>query len=185
MRRMMSRSAHLVLLCMAAFIIAGCTSVPMPKGTSKGYATVRFIKPNEPLAEDNLPQFIEAHRMIKESVVDQMQQHGLQVVDHDADLIVAYLVVLQDNVKTFYSNQYYGSQDFMPIVNTAFKERAKKSYPENIQKRIVVIDLIDAGTYKLVYRDYAVTGAVADLPEAERRQVIGNVVSAALQQFFK
>jgi len=177
-------AGRLLMLYLLAMCFAGCTSVPMPKGSSKGYSTVRFVTPNQPLAEDKLPQFIEAHRMIKQSIVDQMQQHGLKVVDQNADLLVAYLVVLQDNVKTSYSNQYYGYQDFMQIVDAAFKERLKKKYPEEVQERILVVDLIDAKTYKLVYRDYAISGAVANLSEADRQEVINKVVATALQRFF-
>jgi hypothetical protein len=177
-------AGRLVMLVMLTMGFAGCTSVPMPKGSSKGYSTVRFVTPNPALAEDNLPQFIEAHRMIKASITDQMQQHGVQVVDQNADLLVAYLVVLQDNVKTSYSNQYYGYQDFMKIVDAAFKARLKKSYPEEVEERILVVDLIDARTFKLVYRDYAISEPVANLSEADRQAVINRVVAAALQPFF-
>lgn len=181
----LSRTVRFILLPILTVWIAGCSSVPMPKGSSKGYSSVRFVAPNEPLADDKLPQFVEAHQMIKKAISDQMEQHGLKVVESDADLIVAYLIILQDNVSTSYSNQYYGYQDFMDIVNLAHEEGMKKSYPEKVEKRAVVIDLIDAKTFKLVYRDYAVTGPVANLSEADRQDVINKVVATALQRFFR
>lgn len=184
MRMRVSQTGRFVLLTMLTVCFAGCTSVPMPKGSSKGYSTVRFVAPNQPLAEDKLPQFVEGHRMIKKAITAQMEQHGLQVVEQNADLIVAYLVILQDNVRTSYSNQYYGYQDFTDIVDLAFEKGSKKDYPEKVEKRAVVIDLIDAKTYKLVYRDYAISGPLAYLSAEDRQKVINEVVSKALQKFF-
>jgi len=185
MHGIITRTARYILLPLAAVYLAGCTSVPMPKGSSKGYSSVRFVAPNQPLAEDSLPRFVEAHRMIKSAISGQMEQHGLQVVEKDADLIVAYLVILQDNVSTSYSNQYYGYQDFMDIVNLAHDKGMKKSYPEKVEKRAVVIDLIDAKTYELVYRDFALSGSLAHLSEADRQNQIENAVATALQRFFR
>jgi hypothetical protein len=121
----------------------------MPKGSSKGYSSVRFIAPNAPLGADETPTFVEANRMINQAVAAQMEKNGLKVVAGNADLIVAHLIILQDNTSTSYSNQYYGLQEFSDIVTLAHKEGMKKHYPENVQKRALVIDLIDAKTYSL------------------------------------
>ncbi len=179
------RIIQFALLSVLAFCFAGCKSVPMPKGTSQGYSTVRYIAPNAPLAEDQLPRFVEAHRMIKAAVESEMENHGLKMVDQNADLIVAHLIILQDNVSTSYSNQYFGLKNFSELVDLAHKEGMKESYPEKVLKRAVVIDLMDAKTNKLVYRDYALTGSVAHLSEAERQEHIQNLVAQALQKFFR
>ncbi|HSR87472.1 MAG TPA: hypothetical protein VLL07_00845, partial [Pontiella sp.] len=60
----------------------------MPKGSSKGYSTVRFIAPNAPLGEDASPRFVEANRMIREAIAAEMKKNGLEVVEGNADLIV-------------------------------------------------------------------------------------------------
>jgi hypothetical protein len=157
----------------------------MPKGSSKGYSTVRFIAPNAPLGADDDPVFVEANRMIKKAISTQLENNGLKVVEGNADLIVAHLVILQDNTSTSYSNQYYGLQDFADIVTLAHKEGMKKHYPESVQKRALVIDLIDAKTYKLVYRNYALSGMLSHLSEQERQEHIDTGVAQTLQQFFK
>jgi hypothetical protein len=165
--------------------MTGCASVPMPKGSSKGYSTVRYIAPNAPLGEDASPRFVEANRMIKDAVASEMEKNGLQVVEGNADLIAAHLIILQDNASTSYCNQYYGVQDFFKIVSLAHKEGMKKDYPEHVQKRALVIDLIDANTYKLVYRDYVVSGSLANLSEQDRKTFIDSMVAQTLQQFFR
>ena len=174
--------------CFALLVsfVAGCaTRVPMPKGSSKGYSTVRYIAPNAPLGEDASPRFVEANRMIIESVAAEMEKNGLQIVEGNADLIAAHLIILQDNASTSYCNQYYGLQDFFSVVSLAHKEGMKKEYPEHVQKRALVIDLIDAKTYKLVYRNYALSGALTNLSEEDRQTHIDSMVSLTLQEFFR
>jgi hypothetical protein len=181
----LSRTGRFFILLLLATSVAGCTTIPMPKGNSKAYSTVRFIAPNQPLGEDGAPEFVEANRMIKESIAAQMEKYGLKIVEGNADLIVAHLIILQDNVSTSYSNQYYGYQDFSDLVNLAHKKGMKKHYPVQVQKRALVIDLINAKTFKLVYRDYALSGTLANLSEQERRAYINTAVAETLQKFFR
>lgn len=185
MLKQLLQTGRFAWLCLLAICVAGCTSVPMPKGSSKGYSSVRFIAPNKPLDGDNLPRFIEANRLIKESIAAQMEKHGLQMVEGNADLIVAHLIILQDNVSTSYSNQYYGLQDFSDIVDLAHKKGMKKHYTEHVQKRALVIDLIDAKTSKLVYRDYALSGTLVQLSTEDRQKAINAAVTETLRQFFR
>ncbi len=181
----LSRTGRFVLLSLLAICLAGCTTVPMPKGSSKGYSSVRFIRPNAPLGADETPTFVEANRMIKEAIATELEKNGLKVVDGNADLIVAHLIILQDNISTSYCNQYYGLQEFSDLVTLAHKKGMKKHYPENVQKRALVIDLIDTKTYKLVYRNYALSGTLANLSEEKRQAYTATAVAETLQQLFR
>ncbi|MDF7823029.1 DUF4136 domain-containing protein [Pontiellaceae bacterium B12227] len=185
MLKNISLKGRFALLTLLAACFTGCTSVPMPKGTSKGYSSVRFIAPNKPLGSDNAPIFIESNQMIKEAVSNEMKKNGLTVVDNNADLIIAHLIILQDNSSTSYSNQHFGLQDFSELVDLAHKEGMKKHFPERVLKRALVIDLIDAKTNQLVYRDYVVSGTLSNLPAAERQAQIQKGVSMALKRFFE
>ncbi len=185
MLKITSKTVRFTLLSLLATCFVGCTSVPMPKGSSKGYSSVRYIAPNAPLGADELPSFVDGNRMIKSAVTDAMAKNGIKFVDKNSDLIVAHLIILQDNTSTSYSNQYYGLQDFSEIVTMAHKEGMKKDFPEAVQKRALVIDLIDAKTYKLVYRNYALSGSLINLPAEEQQARIDSLVADALQQFFR
>jgi len=185
MSKQLFNIGRFTLLSLLALCFVGCTSVPMPQGSSKGYSTVRFIAPNPPLGDDGSPRFMEANSMIKKAIATEMNKNGVKVVEGKADLIVAHLIVLQDNISTSYSNQYYGLQDYADIVTLAHKEGMKKHYPEKVQKRALVIDVIDAKTYKLVYRDYALSGTLAHLPAEERQGQINQAVEQILQKFFR
>ena len=115
-----------------------------------------------------------------------MEKHGLQVAEgSNADLIVAHLIIIQDNVSTTYNNQYFGYRSFSELVDLAHKKGMKNQYSEYVQKVGLVIDLIDAKTHKLVYRDYAVGGAMPNATEEERRVVISKAVAETLQRFFR
>ena len=158
----------------------------MPKGTSKGYSSFRYIQPKKAVGLDGTEQSVELNQMIKESISSQMKAHGLQMGEgKDADLVVAYLVIMQDNFKTSNINQYYGYQDYTEIVELAHEKGMKDSFPEYVQKGALVIDLIDAETYQLVYRDFAVRGIQGDLSQDARREKIDKAVSEILQKFFK
>lgn len=179
------RTGRFALPLLLIGCIAGCSSVPMPKGNSKAYSSARFIVPNKAIGQDSTPRFVEANSMIKAAIVSQLEQHGVKVVKTDADLLIAHLIILQDNICTSYSNQYFGYQDFTGLLDLAHKEGMKGTFAEHVEKRALVIDLIDAKTSKLVYRDYVVGRTLSNLPAAERQAQIDAAVAQALQKFFK
>jgi len=180
-----SRTGRFALPLLLAICIGGCASVPMPKGSSKPYSTARFITPNKANRQDESALFVDSNRMIQESIAGQMEKHGIQIVAGNADLIIAHLIIFQDNVSTSYSNQYFGYQDFSELVDLAHKKGVTGRNPEAFQKRALVVDLIDAKTFKLVYRDYSVAGTLANLSEKDRQAQIHQAVTEVLLKFFK
>lgn len=178
-------AARFALPLLLAICLGGCASVPMPKGSSKPYSTARFIAPNKADSQEESALFVNANRMIQAAIAGQMESHGIHVVAGNADLIIAHLIIFQDNVSTSYSNQYFGYQDFSQLVDLAHKKGVTGQNPEAFQKRALVIDLIDAKTFKLVYRDYSVTGTLANLSETDRQAQINAAVAETLRKFFQ
>lgn len=123
--------------------------------------------------------------MIQDSITRKMEAHGISMVEKNSDLIIAYLIIFQDNYSTSYSNQHYGYQDFSKIVDQAHIKGTAKQYPVHVEKRALVIDILDAKTFKLLYRDYAITGSLLNLPESEHQGQIDLVVAKALEKFLK
>ena len=114
---------------MVAFFMGRMVSIlypPLEKGITDyrdrngllcGRWIARVIQPNKAIGPDETVRFVEGNRMLKESIASQMGKHGLKIIEgNDADLIVAHLIIILDNVSTSYSNQYYGYQDFSEIV---------------------------------------------------------------------
>jgi uncharacterized protein YceK len=180
-----SSQCLLALLLLAA--ISGCSSIPTPKGSSKGYSTVRFIAPKKAIDVDETERVLTANRMVHESITAQMENHQLKVVEQgDADLVVAYLIVIQDNFSTTSINQYFGYRDdASDIVDKAHSKGLSGRQLERFKRGALVIDLIDAKTLKLVYRDFAVNGISSRDPDEVRQKKINDAVQEALASFFK
>jgi hypothetical protein len=159
----------------------------MPKGTSKGYSTVRFIKPKTAIDVDETDRALSANRMIHEAITAQMESHKLKVVEQgDSDLVVAYLIVIQDNFSTTSINQYFGYRDdASDIADKAHSKGLSGKQLESFKRGALVIDLIDAKTLKLVYRDFAVSPISTRDSDEVRQKKINEAAAAALQKFFK
>lgn len=187
MVRRISLTGRLFLLLLLTVCLGGCSSVPMPKGTSKGYSTVRFINPKTAINADETERALTANRMIHEAITAQMENHKLKVVPQgDSDLVVAYLIIVQDNFSTTSINQYFGYRDdASDIVDKAHSKGLSGRQLERFKRGALVIDLIDAKTLKLVYRDFAVSGISSRDPDEVRQKKINEAAAEALQNFFK
>ena len=187
MVKKISLTGRLFLLSLLTVCIGGCSSIPMPKGTSKGYSTVRFINPKTAIDADETERVQTANRMIHEAITAQMENHKLKVVSQgDSDLVVAYLIIVQDNFSTTSINQYFGYRDdASDIVDKANDKGLSGRQLERFKRGALVIDLIDAKTLKLVYRDFAVSGISSRDPDDVRQKRINDATAQALQKFFK
>lgn len=174
------------MIWLAVACLCGCSSIDMPSGTSKGYSSARFIQPKpqpfaaaDPSAELNL--------RIQQSIAKEFEAHGLAVAAGDADLVIAYLVILQDNVMTTRLDDYYGyGQDAADIMDEAHKRGVvQNSRREAFARGAIVIDLVDAKSGRLVYRDYAVRDVWANVSEEDRQARIEEAVRQALAGFFR
>jgi uncharacterized protein YceK len=187
MVKKISLTGRLFLFLMLTVCVAGCSSVPMPKGSSKGYSTVRFINPKTAINADETDRALSANRMIHEAITEQMENHKLKIVQQgDSDLIVAYLIIIQDNFSTTSLNQYYGYRDdASDVVDKAHSKGLSGKQLERFKRGALVIDLIDAKTLELVYRDFAVSGISSRDPDDVRQKKIKEATAQALQKFFK
>ena len=176
-------------LCgLAALLFGGCaTSVEMPKGRSKGYASARFIRLENPARPSGTETSQAVNAMIQEAIAAQFANHGLRIAETDADLIIAYLLIIQDNVSTRTIDEYFGyGRDTDGIAELA-QERGvvKSNRPERFEAGAIVIDLLDARTNRLVYRSYARRDMVENVSDPVRRARIDDAVAEALAPFFR
>jgi len=185
--KIVSQTGRLFLFLLLTAGIGGCASIPMPKGTSKGYSTVRFIAPKTAIEADGREPALTANRMIHEAITAQMEDHGVKVVQQgEADLVVAYLLIIQDNFLTTSINQYYGYRDDgADILDRAHAKGISEKQLERFKRGALVIDLIDAKTLELVYRDYSVRAVNPRDPEEVRQTRVEDAVAETLQNFFK
>jgi len=177
---------RLLLASTLALLLAGCsTSVDMPRGTSKGYSSARLIKRN-PNASITDATERKVHGMIQGAIEKQFQALGLGYGQPGADLTVAYLVLYQEPGMTAQYDDYFGyGRDANAITDKAHQAGAVEGKrPDYFERAGIVIDVLDAKTNELVYRNYAAGDVVRSASDSTRRERINGAVAQALGEFF-
>ena len=179
------------LLAVAALSLCSCsTPIPTPKGTSAGYHTARFVataprdRQAAPGALEDDPAF---NSMVKDSIRRDFQSHGISVGGDQAQLIIAYMLVRQNSVATTMNSDYFGrGRDAVAILEEAHQRGVVKSTsPDESLKGAIVIDVLDARTNKLIYRNFAVRAIQPGATAATRQSRLDSAIAQALAPFFK
>ena len=165
--------------------MSGCKSVDMPKGNSAGYTSFRLYRELPSTSEHFANKNDQAHATIQQEIVRTLRESGLKETGDDAELIVAYLVLIQDNAASTAIDNFYvnsGSE----ILSYAHKQVAiKGNYSRNFKAGTLVIDVIDAQERKLIYRSHASTQIAQELEGAAREARIQSVVDQAIEGFIQ
>ena len=179
----------LSILSTAAIAIAlnACApSVDMPKGSSKGYNSARLVKrtPNSSIILTSKEKKI--HRMVQNSIKTQFTSNGKAYNQANADLIIGYLIISQNNAMTTSYSEYFGyGRDADEITDIAHMKGVVKGVrPDFFERAGLLVDVIDAKTNKLVYRNIYVGDIVKGVSDANRANRINNAVNQALGPFF-
>ena len=161
--------------------------INLPKGTSKGYRTVRLTAKTP--YKTTPTRYQDGQRWVREAIAGQFRANGLQVVaSGPADLLVGHLVVVQDGAMTTSLDEYFGSGIEAKAISDLAHHRGvdETNRAGDFKKAGLVIDVMDARTQKLVFRNYVKrdllpTGTAA----ATRRQVVNQAVAETLAPFFR
>ena len=107
--------------------------------------------------------------------------------DSDADLVVAYLLIIQDNASTLLIDDYFGyGRDAEHIADVAhIRGVVDNQRPDQFERGAIVVDVMDARTNKLVYRNWAKRDIHRGLSDSVRQQRIQEAVNEAMQKFFR
>jgi hypothetical protein len=184
----MLKTPFRILLAATCLALAACsTGVDMPQGTRQGYHSARLIQ-----RDPNGPDITEAtekqvHGMIQKSIAKQFTSRGMPYGKGDADLVVAYLVIYQEPGMTARYDEYFGyGRDADQIANLAHTRGALENQrPDFFRQAGVVIDVIDARTNKLVYRNFAKGDVIKNASAGTRAARIDAAVAQALAGFFR
>lgn len=176
------------LLAIASLAVVSCsTSVEMPKGTSKGYTSARLVQRDSNLSASTTATQTRIHGMIQKSIASQFTSHGLNYGKSGAELTVAYLVIYQEPGMTARYEDYFGygrsSEEIADLAHTRGVIDNKR--PDYFKRAGIVVDVIDARTNKLVYRNFAAGDVVTGASDSTRASRINAVVGQALSPFFR
>ncbi|NIP95352.1 MAG: DUF4136 domain-containing protein [Akkermansiaceae bacterium] len=179
---------RLLLPLAAGLALASCSSsIEMPKGTSKGYQTARLVRraPNAPgpaNAEEG-----KIHGMIQKAIAARFHANGIAYGAGGTDLVVSYLVVYQETGMTTYYDEYFGYAGSGEEIADQAHERGvikgkRKDYYESAG---LVIDVTDARTNELIFRNYYKSDIARGTSDAVRSQRINAAVAQTLAPFFR
>ena len=179
---------RLLAVAACAAVLSSCSSgVDMPKGNSKGYTSARLVK----LSKDSEPitaaREKKAHSLIQSAIKTQFTGKGLSYNQPNADLVVGYMVVYQDNSLTTSFDDYFGyGRDNDKILSKAHKKGViDGNRPDYFERAGLVVDVIDAKTNKLVFRNVVKGDLVNGPSDVTRSSVVNRAVANALAPFFK
>lgn len=176
------------LLLGAGLLAASCApSVDMPKGNSKGYSSARLIQRDPNLPAITNPTEKQVHGMIQRSLAKQFTSKGMAYGKGDADLIVAYMVIYQESGMTADYRDYFGyGRDADQIAEVAHNRGVLDNQrPDFFRQAGILIDVVDARTNKLVYRNLAKGDVIKGASAATRAARIESAVAGALADFFR
>lgn len=183
--------SRLSSLAVVALTLCSCTpTVEKAKGTSRGCQSARFVQttipdraPSGRALEDD-PAFNAA---VRHAITREFDANGVPVTGGSADLIIAYMLLRQNSVATTMNSDYFGNgRDPRAILEEAHTRGVlKNKRPDDFLRGAIVIDVLDARTNRLVFRNYAVRPVTEGVDAATRQSRLNATVSQALAPFFK
>jgi hypothetical protein len=186
---MKSLKASLFAIALSS-LVACAPTVEKAKGTSRGYQSARFVETSRsdrtasPAALENDPEFNAA---VRRAIIREFAANGIPVISGPADLIIAYMLLRQNSVATTMNSDYFGrGRNPMAILDEAHARGVvKNSSPDDFLRGAILIDVLDARTNKLVFRNHAVRPVLAGADSATREARINAAVTQAIAPFFK
>jgi hypothetical protein len=170
------------LLAVGAVLLAGCSSTPTKVSTGTVHASTFSFVTGRPMPPDYAEKREQIHALIQSAITTNLTAKGLSRAPAGGDVFLAYLVILGDNVSTTDVNDYFGyGRDSDALMDkTQQKSAINNENPNFFMAGTLVIDVIDAKTYKLLYRNYVARQVLRNVPDDVRAERIQSAVDQAL-----
>jgi len=177
------KSSLVLTLSLAALLAAGCSSAPTKVDTGPiRAATFSFIASGPQPAPEFADNREQIHAMIQDSISRNLAGKGLSKVASGGDVTVAYLVIVGNNASTEAIYTYFGyGRDFAALQDKAQTAYSNSKNPNYFEAGTLLVDIIDAKSYKLLKRSYVARPLLRN-PSAEvRAERIQEAVDAVLK----
>jgi len=182
----MNKLYALFSICLGIVLLSGCstTKIDLPKGKSTGYSSFRLYEHDSQYVPDFTNREDRANALIQDALKKEFSSHGLKESQKDAELIVAYLLIVQNTaVSTAISDYYINSGS--DILSEAHRRMQKNHKSGRYEAGSIIVDVIDKNTGDLVYRDYASREILPYLSAEESEKRIAAAVAEATAAFFR
>lgn len=182
MKQMKSLALNLTIALGMALIVAGCST---PSNVNSGpikAQTFSFVKGGVPAQADFTDNREQSHAMIQQAITDNLASKGLTRVDTGGDVTVAYMVILGNNVTTERIDTYFGyGRNSAALHSKAHKVYTRSKNPNPFEAGTLVVDLLDADTFKLLRRTHVSRPVLRDSSPENREANIREAVDAVLE----
>lgn len=183
----MKKLYTLISLCFGIILLSGCSTtkkIDFPKGSSAGYSTFRMYEHNP----DHVPDFTNredrVNSYLKSALESEFKAQGLQESPENAELIVSFLLVVQNTAVTAAVSDYYVSSG-SDIVSEAHRRLGKSNKPSGYEAGAIVVDIIDKDSGTVIYRNFAKREVLDYLTPAEKEKYTKEAAVEAVADFFK
>ena len=174
-------------LCLGIVLFGACSTakrIDLPNGKSAGYSSFRLYQHQSSHVPDFTNRVDRVNAYLQAALREEFESHGLQESEQDAELIVAFLLVVQDTAVTTAISDYYITSG-SDIVSEAHRRMGKKNLPGGYESGAIVVDIIDKKSGEVIYRDFAMREVLDYLTPAEKEQRAREAAIEAVATFFR
>ena len=177
------KASFFLTLNLAALLVAGCSSTPTKVNSGPIRATTfNFIDGGTKAAPAFADGREQIHALIQGSISRNLAGKGLRKVASGNDVVVAYLVIVGNNASTELINTYFGyGRDASGLHDKAQDAYNSSKNPNFFEAGTLLVDIVDAKTYKLLKRSYVTRPLLRNPTAAVRAEHIQEAVDAVLQ----
>lgn len=178
------KSSYFLTLTLGVLLVAGCSSTPtkVDKGPIRATTFSFIAKGTSAIPTFAADEWQPIHVMIQNAISRNLTGRGLTQVASGGDVIVAYLVIVGNNASTEAINTYFGYDRGADVLH----DKAQAAYsgsknPNYFEAGTLLVDIIDAKTYKLLKRSYVVRPLLRNPSAEARAERIQEAVDAVLK----
>lgn len=169
----------------AVLALAGCSSTPklqVDAGPIRA-GTFNFVNNKASALAQREERRQAVHGMIQAAITENLTAKGFQKVNGQADVAVAYLVVVGNGAATVVFDDYFGlGREGQEIGAKAHDVATKTINGVNYSEAgLLVIDLLEPSTSKLLKRTSVVRPVLRNAPAELRQEHLQQAVTEALQ----
>ncbi len=183
----MKKHYTLLSLFLGIALLSGCSTtkkIDLPKGSSAGYSTFRMYQHNASHVPDFTNREDRVNAYLQSALKQEFEAQGLKESQEDAELIVAFLLIVQDTAVTTAISDYYVSSG-SDILSLAHRRMGKRNMPGGYEAGAIVVDIIDKQSGNVIYRDFAKREVLDYLTSAEKEKRAKAAAVEAVAAFFK
>jgi hypothetical protein len=173
------------LLITAVIVAAGMSTssaVPTKVNNPIRGQTFSFITPKPNASANDIDERAAGNKMIQKAITRNLAARGINAVGMGGDVMVAYLVILGNNVSTTRIADYFGyTDDAEKLQDKAQKAYTSTKNRNNFEAGTLLIDIVDGKSSKLLKRGYVTRPWLQGMSANEKAARIQEAVDAILQ----